>query len=48
VAGVDPGVVGERAEEPLLDVVDQPGEPLRVLLGAADPPGKPLVGVIGA
>jgi hypothetical protein len=39
---VDPGVVGERAEQPLLDVVDQAVESLRILLGVADPAGNPL------
>src|SRR3954471_9682493 len=40
VARADPGLVGQRSEEPLLDVVDQAGEPLRILLGVADPAGE--------
>jgi hypothetical protein len=41
VAGVDPGAVGERAEESCLDVVDQAAEPGGVLLGVADAAGEP-------
>jgi hypothetical protein len=41
VAGVDPRLVRQRPEQPLLDVVDQAGEPLRVLLGVADAAGEP-------
>jgi hypothetical protein len=40
VAGVDPGLVRQGAEDPLLDVVDEAGEPLPVLLGVADAAGK--------
>jgi hypothetical protein len=40
VAGVDPGLVRERGEDPLLDIVDQAGEALLVLLGVADAAGK--------
>jgi hypothetical protein len=36
VAGTDPRLVGQRPEQPLLDVVDQAGEPLGVLLRVAD------------
>src|SRR3954447_10888906 len=43
VPGVDPRVVRQDGEEPLLDVVDEAGEPLRVLLGVADPAGKEAV-----
>jgi peptidoglycan/LPS O-acetylase OafA/YrhL len=43
VARVDPGVVGQRSEEPLLDVVDQAGEPRGVLLRVADPAGEQAV-----
>src|SRR5215217_4694933 len=43
VPRVDPGLVRECAEQPLLDVVDQAGEPRRVLLRVADPAGEEAV-----
>src|ERR671910_6263 len=42
VAGIDPGVVRQRAEQPLLDVVDQAGEVLR-LPGLAHSSGEEAV-----
>jgi hypothetical protein len=41
VPGVHPRLVGECAEETLLDVVDEAGEAIGVLLGVADPAGEP-------
>jgi hypothetical protein len=43
VAGVDPRLVRQRAEDPLLDVVDQAREPGGVLLGVADAAGEEAV-----
>src|SRR6202044_433341 len=40
VAGVDPGAVGQLAEHPLLEVVHELAEPLRVLLGVAGAAGE--------
>src|SRR4051794_29041231 len=36
VPGIDPCLVRQDVEQPLLDVVDQAGEPRGVLLGVAD------------
>jgi hypothetical protein len=40
VAGMDPRVVRQRAEQPCLDVVDEAGEPDGVLLRVAHPAGE--------
>jgi hypothetical protein len=40
VAGIDPRLVRQCPEQPLLDVVDQAGEPGGVLLGVADAAGE--------
>ncbi|GAB3940503.1 hypothetical protein GCM10027614_24300 [Micromonospora vulcania] len=36
VAGVEPGLVRQLVEQLVLDVVDQRGEPLRILVGVTD------------
>src|SRR4051812_3268652 len=43
VAGIDPGLVGQPAEQLGVDVVDQRGEPRRVLLRVADAAGEQAV-----
>src|SRR4051812_33353265 len=40
VPGIDPGLVGQRPEQPLLDVVDQAGEAGGVLLRVPHATGK--------
>src|SRR3954454_243463 len=43
VPGIDPRVVRQDGEDPLLDVVDQAGEALRLLLRVAPAAGEELV-----
>jgi hypothetical protein len=40
VAGVEPGFVGQLVEELVLDVVDQRGEAVRILLRVPDTTGE--------